>query len=40
MTAENLGPSPMVAESNPELLESEWSKKVHDLVHAVRLDMS
>jgi carbonic anhydrase len=34
------GPSPMIAESNPELLESEWGKKVHDLVHAVRLDMS
>src|SRR5262245_23945344 len=30
--AENLGLAPMIAESNPELLKSEWGKKVHDLV--------
>ncbi len=30
--AENLGLPPMIAESNPELLKSEWGRKVHDLV--------
>jgi Protein of unknown function (DUF3604) len=30
--AENLGLAPMIAESDPELLKSEWGKKVHDLV--------
>jgi hypothetical protein len=29
--AENLGLAPMIAESNPALLKSEWGKKVHDL---------
>ena len=32
--AENLGLAPMIAESNPELLKSEWGRKVHDLVKA------
>ena len=32
--AENLGLSPMIAESNPELLKNEWGRKVHDLVKA------
>ena len=32
--AENLGLAPLIAESNPELLKSEWGKKVHDLVKA------
>ena len=30
--AENLGLAPMIAESNPDLLKSEWGRKVHDLV--------
>ncbi len=30
--AENLGLAPMIAESNPELLRSEWGRMVHDLV--------
>lgn len=30
--AENLGLSPMIEESNPELLKDPWGKKVHDLV--------
>jgi len=30
--AENLGLAPMIAESNPDLLKSEWGVKVHDLV--------
>jgi len=34
--AENLGLAPMIAESNPELLKSEWGKKVHDLVKSGR----
>ena len=29
--AENLGLAPMIAESDPGLLKSEWGKKVHDL---------
>lgn len=29
--AENLGLSPMINESNPQLLESAWGKKIHDL---------
>jgi hypothetical protein len=29
--AENLGLAPMIAESDPALLKSEWGKKVHDL---------
>jgi len=32
--AENLGLAPMIAESNPELLKSEWGRQVHDLVKA------
>jgi hypothetical protein len=32
--AENLGLAPMIAESNPRLLESEWGRKIHDLVKA------
>src|SRR5262245_10869039 len=32
--AENLGLAPMIAESNPALLQNEWGKKVHDLVKA------
>ena len=32
--SENLGLAPMIAESNPELLKSEWGRKVHDLVKA------
>jgi hypothetical protein len=32
--AENLGLSPMIEESNPELLKDPWGKKVHDLVKA------
>ena len=35
--AENLGLSPMIAESNPDLLKNEWGKKVHDLVKAGEL---
>ena len=30
--AENLGLAPFIAESNPELLKSEWGRNVHDLV--------
>ena len=30
--AENLGLAPMIAESNPELLRTEWGRMVHDLV--------
>jgi hypothetical protein len=30
--AENLGLAPFIAESNPELLKSEWGKAVHDMV--------
>ena len=30
--AENLGLAPAIVESNPELLENAWGKKVHDLV--------
>jgi len=32
--AENLGLSPMIEESNPELLKDPWGKKAHDLVKA------
>jgi len=32
--AENLGLSPMIEESNPQLLESEWGKRIHDLSKA------
>ncbi|MDH5426696.1 MAG: DUF3604 domain-containing protein [Nitrospirota bacterium] len=32
--AENLGLSPMITESNPELLKDPWGKKIHDLVKA------
>ena len=35
--AENLGLSPMIRESNPELLENEWGRKIHDLVQAGKL---
>jgi hypothetical protein len=30
--AENLGLAPMIAESNPDLLKTEWGRVVHDLV--------
>jgi hypothetical protein len=30
--AENLGPAPAIAESNPELLKNAWGKMQHDLV--------
>ncbi|MBL7472149.1 DUF3604 domain-containing protein [Robertkochia sediminum] len=36
--SENLGLAPMIAESNPELLKSEWGKMVHDLVKAGKYD--
>ena len=29
--AENLGLAPMIEESNPQLLKSEWGRKIHDL---------
>src|SRR4029453_1317453 len=32
--AENLGLAPQIANSDPELLKSEWGRKVHDLVKA------
>jgi hypothetical protein len=32
--AENLGLAAMVEESNPELLKTEWGRKIHDLVKA------
>ncbi|MGR3660321.1 MAG: DUF3604 domain-containing protein [Paracoccaceae bacterium] len=32
--AENLGLAPMIEESNPELLKSDWGRKIHDLVKA------
>ena len=32
--AENLGLAPFIDESNPELLKSEWGRKVHDMVKA------
>jgi hypothetical protein len=32
--AENLGLAPFIAESNPDLLRSEWGKTVHDMVKA------
>jgi hypothetical protein len=32
--AENLGLAPMIAESDPELLRTEFGKKIHGLVHA------
>jgi len=32
--AENLGLAPMIAESNAELLKSEWGRMVHDMVKA------
>ncbi|UCC84408.1 MAG: DUF3604 domain-containing protein [Gemmatimonadota bacterium] len=32
--AENLGLAPFIAESNPELLKSEWGRMVHDMVKA------
>ncbi len=32
--AENLGLAPMIAESNPDLLKTEYGKKMHDLVKA------
>ncbi len=30
--SENLGLAPMIAESNPELLKTEWGRMIHDLV--------
>jgi len=35
--AENMGLSPMIAESNPDLLKSDWGRKVHDLVKAGKM---
>jgi len=32
--AENLGLSPMISESNPELLSNDWGREIHDLVGA------
>ena len=32
--AENLGLAPLIAESNPDLLKSDWGRMVHDLVKA------
>jgi hypothetical protein len=32
--AENLGLAPFIAESNPEVLKSEWGREMHDLVKA------
>ena len=32
--AENLGLAPMIRESNPELLKSEWGRVIHDMVKA------
>ena len=32
--SENLGLAPFIAESNPELLKSDWGRKVHDMVKA------
>ncbi len=31
--AENLGLAPMIAESNPDLLRTEFGRQIHDLVH-------
>ena len=36
--AENLGLSPMITESYPELLKSEWGRKIHDLAKAGKAD--
>ena len=36
--SENLGLAPMIAESNSELLQSEWGRKIHDLVNAGKAD--
>ena len=36
--AENLGLAPMIAESNPDLLKSEWGRAMHDLVKAGKVD--
>ena len=35
--AENLGLSPMISESNPELLENDWGRQIHDKVQAGKL---
>ncbi|THD68875.1 DUF3604 domain-containing protein [Robertkochia marina] len=35
--SENLGLAPMIEESNPDLLKSEWGKNVHDLVKAGKM---
>ena len=35
--AENLGLSPMISESNPDLLSNDWGRKIHDLVKAGKL---
>ncbi len=32
--AENLGLAPMIAESNPQLLASQWGREIHDLVRS------
>jgi hypothetical protein len=32
--AENLGLAPMIKESNPELLKSDWGREIHDMVKA------
>ena len=36
--SENLGLAPMIAESNPELLRTEWGKMVHDLTKGGKSD--
>lgn len=38
--AENLGLSPMIQQSDPELLKSDWGRKVHDLVKAGKTDVA
>ncbi len=38
--AENLGLAPMIEESNPELLKSEWGKKIHDLTKQGKSDLA
>ena len=35
--AENLGLAPMIAESNPDLLRSEWGRAIHDLARSGKL---
>jgi len=35
--AENIGLAPMIAESDPDLLKSDWGREIHDLVKAGKL---